>query len=166
MRIKLTPGQIVYIHGWMTPKETLHWDDVVSSPALTLRFLLSANLPLSQLHKMQPDASAWVRHRRVELEDCPRMELWAAHPVTDFRADLGDIVNQHWSAEQMANMGLHYHDLVELGLTHSSMGLFTHITLLGWAHLGLRRQDVEGVPEAALVRLFGMPKLSVMRSLT
>jgi hypothetical protein len=160
MHIKLCPGQIVYIHSWMTPKPFLHWDDVVSDPKLNLRYLLSANLNLRDLHKLQPDASAWVKHRKADLA-----ELWAAHPVAEFRADLGDVVNQRWSAEQMATMGLHYSDQVDLGLTSFSMGLFTNLTLLGWAHLGLQRQHVEAVPEATLVRLFGMAKQDVMCSL-
>ena len=107
----------------------------------------------------------WVRGGRVPLSDCPSMiDPWAAHPVRDFGADLGDIAGQNWPAELMQRMGVTYPDLVDLGLTPSSMALFSNMTLLGWAQLGLTRADVAAIPEPVLVRLFRMTKADVMRS--
>jgi hypothetical protein len=94
------------------------------------------------------------------------IDHWGAHPVRDFDADLGDILNQRWSSDLMQRMGITYKDMVHLGLTPTSMSLFTHITLRGWAQLGLTRSDVARVPEAVLARLFdNMTKQDVMRSL-
>ena len=166
MRVRITPGQGVYLHGLWAAKLTLSWHDVLDNPTLTLPHLHRAGrVPLSDLHRIQPDASAWIRAGRVTVADAPLMELWGAHPVRDFRADLGDIIAQNWSPDAMGRMGLTYHDLVEIGLTTDSMGLFTHLTLVGWAQIGFTRAAASTMTEPTLVRLFGMPKQEILRSL-
>jgi len=106
-----------------------------------------------------------VRAHRVGLADCPSMiEPWGAHPVRDFCADLGDIAGQLWPADLLQRMGVTYQDLVGIGLTPSSMALFSNVTLLGWAQLGLTRAEVAAIPEPVLARLFRMTKADVMRS--
>jgi hypothetical protein len=165
MRLKLTAGQGCYLHGWMTPKQTLSWQDVQADSTLTLPRLLSSGLSAASLHQLQPDAGAWVRAMRVTLSDCPFMiEPWGAHPVRDFGADLGDIAGQNWGPDLLQRMGVTYRDLVDVGLTPPSMALFTNVTLMGWAQLGLTRADVACIPEPELVRLFRMTKADVMRS--
>jgi hypothetical protein len=165
MRLHLTAGQGCFLHGWMAPKLTLSWQDVVAESSMTLSRLLSAGLSPGTLHQLQPDVSAWVRAGRVTLADCPSMvEPWGAHPVRDFKADLGDIAGQNWPADLLQRMGVTYQDLVGVGLTPASMALFSSITLLGWAQLGLTRAEVAGIPEPMLVRLFRMTKADVMRS--
>lgn len=166
MRLKLTPGQSCFLHGWLTPKSTLSWQDVCASPAMTLAHLLSTGLDASELYQLQPSASAWVNARRVTLADCPLMApQWSAHPVRDFGADLGDIAGQRWTSEVMNSVGLTYADLVELGLTPASMTLFTSLTLHGWSQIGMTRADAAAMSEVALVKLFRMPKQEVLRSL-
>ena len=165
MRLRLTAGQGCYLHGWMAPKQTLSWQDVVSTPSLTLTKLLSANLSPGALHQLQPDASAWLRAGRMTFSECPLMvDPWGAHPVRDFGADLGDIAGQNWGPDLLQRMGVTYRDLVDVGLTPPSMALFTNVTLMGWAQLGLTRADVACIPEPVLVRLFRMTKADVMRS--
>jgi hypothetical protein len=132
---------------------------------MTLQHLLAASIPVAQLHQLQPDAGAWIRAGRVTLADCPGMQPWAPHPIRDFHADLVDIVEAKWSADVMHSVGLTYRDLVEIGLTFHNMSFFSHITLLGWAQLGLTRADVTFVPEYTLARLFGLTKMDVIRSL-
>jgi hypothetical protein len=166
MRLKLTPGQSLYLYGVWAPKETLTWSDVLENPTFTLDHLSrSANIPLKLLQQLQPDPSAWARAGRAVLGDCPRMEEWTAHPIRDFRADLGDLVAQRWPADVLVRMGVTYADLVALGLTADSMGLLAHLTLLGWSQLGFARADAAAMSEASLIRLFGMPKQDVLRSL-
>ena len=165
MRLKLTAGQGCYLHGWMAPKQTLSWQDVVADSSLTLTKLLSSGLSPGALHQLQPDVSAWVRAGRVTLADCPLMiDPWGAHPVRDFGADLGDVAGQNWPADLMQRMGVTYQDLVGVGLTPPSMALFSSITLLGWGQLGLTRAEVAAMPEPVLARLFRMTKADVMRS--
>ena len=167
MRLRLSPGQGCYLHGWMTPKLTLTWGDVLLTPTMTLQKLLSAGLTPCALHQLQPDASAWAKAGRVTLAECPSMQdPWGAHPIRDFSADLGDIIAQRWSAEVMHGMGLTFADLVDIGLTQHNMALFTHITLRGWAVLGFSRADADRIPHAVLARLFdNMTKADIIRSL-
>ena len=165
MRIRLTAGQAVFLHGFMAPKRTLSWEDVMCTPALTLHRLLEARLSFAALHSLQPDAGAWASARRVTLADCPLMALWGAHPVRDFGADLGDIANAKWSVETMLGMGLTFDDLQDKGLCISNLMLFNHIRLLGWAQFGLTRAHVIDAPEPLLIKLFDMSKLDVLRSL-
>ena len=165
MRLRLTAGQACFIHGWLRAKRTLSWHDVAACERMTLQHLLAASIPVAQLHQLQPDAGAWIRAGRVTLADCPAMQPWAPHPIRDFHADLVDIVEAKWSADVMHSVGLTYRDLVEIGLTFHNMSFFSHITLLGWAQLGLTRADVTFVPEYTLARLFCLNKMEVMRSL-
>ena len=164
MRIKLTPGQAVYLYGWLEARRTLRWADVLANPSFSLPQLLSARLSPLTLHQMQPDLSAWTKHRRAQLEDCPVMEPWTAHPIKDFHADLADLLSLRWSVEQLVRMGVTYTDLIAAGLTPSNMVLFD-FTLMGWAHLGFTRKDAQDMPEPALGRLFGMTKADVLRAL-
>lgn len=166
MRLKLTPGQSCYLHGWLNPKPHLSWPDIRNSPHLTLQNLLSAGLDLDDLHQLQPEVSEWVKAGRVTIADCPAMaDLWGAHPVRDFKADLGDIAGFKWPADVMLRAGLTYAELAELGLTPASMVVFSHITLHGWAQLGMTRADAAKFPEPVMVSLFGLPKQEVLRSL-
>ena len=164
MRLKLTPGQAVYLHGWLEARRTLRWADILANPALTFARLLSARLTPLSLHQLQPDVGAWIKHRRAQIEDCSNMEPWSAHPIKDFHADLADLIALRWSPECLIRMGVSYTDLVEAGLTPANMALFD-FTLLGWCQIGLSRNDVQDMPEHVLVRLFGMSKSDVMRAL-
>jgi hypothetical protein len=149
----------------MAPKRTLSWEDVLANDALTLRRLLAANLSMASLHQLQPDQCAWIRARRVVLLDCPLMAPWGAHPTRDFGAEIGDIADARWPVDAMLAMGLTYTDLEGAGLCLSNIRLFTHVSFLGWAQLGLSRAHVIDVPEPVLIRLFGLSKFDVLRSL-
>ena len=166
MRITLTPGQAVYIHGWLNPRTTLSWADVLAKDTLTLRFLAGANVTLERLHHLQPDGPAWVQAQRAGLDDCPAMrEQWRLHPLRDFGADLGDLINARWPPELMASMGLTYSDFLHAGLTPATMALCTHVTLAGWVRLGFKKEHAAAMHEASLVRLFGMTKQDILRGL-
>jgi hypothetical protein len=164
MRLKLTPGQAVYLHGWLSARRVLRWADILANPSLTFERMRSANLTAHSLHQLQPDVSAWTRYRRAQLEDCPAMEPWSAHPIKDFHADLADLIALRWTPELLVRMGVTYSDLVDIGLNPANMALFD-FTLLAWAHIGLSREDVHRIPEPALARLFGMPRADVLRAL-
>ena len=164
MRIALTPGQAVSIHGWMRARQTLTWPDVLSLKDLTFQTLLSYNLQEQDLYVLQPDLQAWVRAGRATLADCPKMRPWDAHPIRDFKADLADIVGMHWPQEALARMGVDYEELLGLGLTPETMNLFGY-TLMMWASVGFRRAHAEAIPANTLFRLFGMSKQDVLGSL-
>jgi hypothetical protein len=164
MRIVLTPGQAVSIHGWWRARSGLTWGDVLSNEALTFASLLSFNLKEPDLYVLQPDLQAWIRAGKATLADCPRMRPWDAHPVRDFKADLADIIGMHWPTETMVKMGVTYDDLTGLGLTAETMILLNY-TLMMWATMGFRRHHAEPVPPNTLYRLFGLAKQDVLASL-
>ncbi len=164
MRIRLTPGQAVCAHGWWCARESLTWADVLAKPSLTLPALLALNVRESDLHMLQPDLQAWVKAERATLADCPRMRLWEAHPIRDFKADLADLIGMQWPADCLTRMGVTFADLQALGITAETMGLFKY-TLLMWAALGFQRSHAEQVPPNTLFRLFKMSKQDVLASL-
>jgi len=164
MRIKLTAGQAVCVHGWWQARESLTWPDVLAKEALTLAYLLSLNVREQDLHMLQPDLQAWIKAERVGLADCPRMRLWDAHPIRDFKADLADLISMGWPPDVLSRMGVTYADLQALGVTAETMGLFNY-TLLMWAMLGFQRAHAEHIPANTLFRLFKMSKQDVLASL-
>ncbi len=164
MRISLTPGQAVSIHGWLRARQALTWGDVLTQEALCFCKLLAFNLAEQELYVLQPDLQAWIRPGRATLADCPRMRAWDAHPIKDFKADLADLVGMHWPHETLSRMGVTYDDLLGLGLTPETMNLFGY-TLMMWSSIGFRRSHAETIPPNTLFRLFGMTKQDVLSSL-
>jgi hypothetical protein len=166
MKIPLTPGQAVTVHGWLHPRVWLTWAEVLADPKLTFGYLHgTCKLAEHSLHLLQPDIAAWVKAGRVELADCPRLGPWDAHPVRDLRADLADLLRTGWGADTLGKAGVTYDDLVGVGLVAENMVLFSGITLAGWASLGFRREHAERVPAAALTRLFGIGRNEVLACL-
>jgi len=164
MKILLTPGQAVCLHGWWRARPSLTWPDVLADEALTFGRLFDVNLREQDLFLLQPDLQAWIKLSRVSLADCPRMRPWDAHPVRDFRADLADLIAMRWSADTLARMGVSYTDLQSLGVTADTMALF-NFTLMMWSSLGFQRAHAVEVPHNTLYRLFNMSKQDVLACL-
>jgi hypothetical protein len=165
-RIPLTPGQSVTIHGWMRPKTTLCWMDVLANERLTMEFLHGyTRIPKELLHRMQPDIQAWVQASRVKLSDAASfIHVWVAHPIKDLKVDLADIMDFQWDAKTMRQAGMVYGDLKEAGMTHEMMGVFKY-TLYEWSTLGFSRADAEVIDAATLARVFCLTKVDVLRCL-
>lgn len=165
MKIPLTAGQAVTIHGWLNPKEILSWTDVIGDSKLSFSFLcFQIRISKELLYRLQPDITAWVKSGKITLYDTPHLNLWGAHPIRDLKADLGDIVNLRWTAEVMSKAGVTYSDLLEAGMTSESMGLFNY-TLYDWSTLEFTKAEAEKITETSLIRLFGMRKEDVKRCL-
>jgi hypothetical protein len=165
MKITITPGQAVTIHGWMKARTVLTWGDVLNNDKLTFAFLMgTCRLTEHQLHMLQPDLQAWIKYKRAFLEDSPWMTVWDVNPIQDFKADLADLIRMKWQSETLHKLGVTYEELVRLGLTHDTMLLFG-LTLMGWSQVGFCRQHADAIPDSTLYKLFGMPKGSVLASL-
>lgn len=164
MRINLTPGQAVTIHGLWRARESLSWGDVLLNEALTFSTLLSFNITEQNLYVLQPDLQAWIKSKKAILQDCPRMRSWDAHPVKDFKADLADLIAMRWTSDTITRVGVAYEELLELGLTPETMGLFS-FTLMMWHEIGFRRTHAENIPPNTLYRMFGMSKQDVLACL-
>ena len=167
LKIPLTPGQAVTVHGWLRPKDTLSWTDVLANPVLSMSFLhTQANIPKELLHRMQPDITAWTKAGRVQIEEAHTfLSIWAAHPINDLKADLADIAAFKWNSKTMRAAGVSYGDLKEAGMTYETMRWF-HYTLYEWSTLGFTRADAEAFPAHALGKLFAMTKQDVLRCLS
>jgi hypothetical protein len=166
IKIPLTPGQAVTIHGWMRPRLALSWTDVLANGDLSMEYLhTQTKIPKELLHRMQPDIKAWVQAGRVCAADAPSFaHVWAAHPIKDLKCDLGDIIGFGWDAKTMRQTGMTYSDLLEVGMTHEMMAVFKY-TLYEWSTLGFCRADAERVDAATLTRLFCLTKQDVLRCL-
>lgn len=162
MRIVLTPGQGVLAHGWFNAREYLTWGDVLVNDKLTFEYMLfTMHLNERILHNLQPDLQAWIKNKKMVLENCPHLTFWDAHPIKDFRSDLADLIRMRWQAEQYKNMGVTYQDLLELGLTAETMMLFG-FTLMNWVQIGFNRTHCESIPDNILYKLFSMNKMQVL----
>ena len=163
MRIPLTSGQIVTIHGWNPSKETLSWSDVMCNDTLTFDFLHRQTcIPKEMLYRLQPDIAAWVSAKRVVLSDLPALKPWGAHPIRDLGADLGELLDMGWDAASMRKAGVTYSDLMEVGMTPMNMKLFGY-TLYDWSTLGFSESDAAGFTAPQLAQLFGLTRADVAR---
>ena len=166
MRLRLTPGQAVFIHGWLAARQTLTWQDVLASSSITFQRLRAANIPIASLHQLQPDATQWITARKATLADCPEMQThWGCDAIRDFGADIADLMLTEWPPATLTAIGVNYDRLVDLGLTPVNMVLFRQLTLLGWSQIGFVRSHAERISEPHLIKLFGMGKADVLRSL-
>lgn len=68
--VHLTPRQSCALHGWWTPKRTLHWDDVISNSTINLSKCLQCGLSPQQLKEVQPDVSMWIDFKGVSFQVC------------------------------------------------------------------------------------------------
>ena len=162
MRISLTAGQGVVVHGWIRARTYMTWGDVLNSDTLTFSYLRhKANLSLYDLYQLQPDLQPWIKHSKAGLEDCPYMSQWQAHPIRDFHADLADLVRMRWDADEYKRMGITYDDIIKLGLTPETMMLFG-FTLNNWISIGFRREHCESMPDYIVFKLFCMNKTHLL----
>lgn len=162
MRIVLTPGQAIMVHGWIRAREYVTWSDILANDKLTFTYLHeTVRVSTAMLHHLQPDLQAWIKNKRATLEDCPNMSNWGAHPIQDFKADLADIIRMKWQASQLKSMNVMYDNLLELGMTPEVMILFGY-TLLSWTEIGFTKHHCENFPEYTLYRLFMLNKVQVL----
>lgn len=166
MSIPLTPGQGVSIHGFVRARRSLTWGDVLASERLTFQYLnASCNLSDQDLYRLQPDVGAWKKAKKITLQDCARMRAcWSAHPIRDFQADLADVINMKWTAQDLKDLGVTYDDLVSVGLTVDTMPLMG-LTLHGWAQIGFTKAHASAIPALLLSRVFKMHWFTVIASL-
>jgi len=162
MKIVLTAGQGVLVHGWIRAREYMTWGDILNNEKLTFNYLTQqVGLTEFMLHNLQPDLQSWIKHNKATMQDCPYMRLWDAHPINDFKCDLADLIRMKWQPDVYKSMGIYYDSLLTLGLTPETMTLFG-FTLMSWIHLGFNRAHCEPIPETIAYRLFGIPKLQLL----
>eukprot|EP00961_Rhodomonas_salina_P296281 3936202-Rhodomonas_salina.1 len=148
MPLQLSPGQAVTLHGWLRPRQTLRWADVVDSPHITYDRCRVARLAPKSLQQLQPSVPEWIAHGGVLLAHAPELAgVWDFDLVTDFRVDLADVLSMRWHADTLRRLRVTYEDLVGIGLTPETMHLFG-FSLLGWASLGFRCAHLAALGDA------------------
>lgn len=144
---------------------SLTWADVVENESLTFQRLKECNVPMKQLHVLQPDIAEWMQHGGVTLNNLPEMmHLWKAHPIRHMKADLGDLLMLKWGADLLRRMGVTVDDLKEIGLTADNMSMFG-FSILGWMTLGFRVRDAETMTDPQIARNFGMTRQNALQCL-
>lgn len=162
----LTNAQCTRIHGWFNPKRTLSWEDIVSKPSLTVRYLTEHGLVTdTQLHMLQPDVHEWIRFKGVSFEDVPRMTLWPLHPITHLRGDLSDIVEGRYGAKLLKQLGINFQMLKAMGLTAEWMKML-NFQLREWVDLGLTAQEAEVFTDREIYFLFGTTSTNLQMAIT
>lgn len=149
--VELSPPQGVAIFGWLSVKLYLTWNDVRSDPRLTFRFLRACGLPPETLHRLQPDAKAWVDSGKVDANDCLDMTMWPLLPIFHLNMDLADIMQQRWTVDQLVTLGVTFKALEGIGLNPQIMHS-TALPLKDWKRLGLRYRDIHEWSDADIHR--------------
>lgn len=166
VQIQLTSGQAVTLHGWMKPRDTLTWQDIMDNENLTFDLCRKCSIQPKQLHKLQPDILSWIQDGGVTLKNVPEMkDIWTINLVKDFKADLADILNLKSSCEELQKMQVTYDCLLALGMTPATMQLFG-FTLMNWHMLGLTREHLRYMTDAHIVTLFATSRQNCESSLS
>jgi len=162
--ISLEPTQIVRLFGWWNIKPYLCWDDVQFSAVTTFRSLRAIGLTPKQLHTLQPDGSAWVKHGGITIDDVHEMILWPVHPCRDLMAGLSDIITKQWTSTQMNQLGLSLPELTNMGMDPGLMCMFGY-PLSSWINLGLDRAYVENMDDEQIRKVFKISRIQVLHAL-
>lgn len=87
------------------------------------------------------------------------MEVWDLNPLTDFKANLTDILSMRLPSENMHSMKVTYPDLLAVGLSADTMLMFGYtVTMLGWINLGFRLEHLSSLTDAQITVLFGLTR--------
>jgi flagellar biosynthesis protein FliQ len=160
--VDLTPSQSIAIYGWRNPLRILDWKVMLDREDLTFKALYGLGLTEKQLFTLQPDKTAWISEKRLDLDDITLVPKWQVHVTRDMKASFVDIAQMNLSAEFLQHTGVTFEDLVGAGLTLNLMMLLP-LTLISWVHLGLHREFLTDLTDVQSHALFHIPKNMVMQ---
>ena len=132
--VKLTALQSVRLFGWRNPRPILVWEDVLRL-GLSLDALICVGMHTSELVLLQPDPAEWARHAKAGLCHARMMFTWPANPFVHLGADLGDVISQKFTSEELMHMEVNYAQLVKYGMTARTERMFKFDTV-EWAVMG------------------------------
>ena len=154
------------VHGWFNPKRTLTWNDVISTPHITLRHLVvKGDLPQSLLRSLQPDVQEWVAHGSASFADVPLMTEWPLHPVRDLRGDLSTLVEQRYDPMVLNSLGINFTVLKAMGLTAEWMKMFD-FSLREWVELGMTVNEAGAFTDREISYLFGTTRENLQMAIS
>lgn len=159
--LHLTPFQSVKIFGWFNqPSRTLAWSDV-KEKTLTWSGLRKLGFTASDLKRLQPDKHAWIQRGGIRLKDLPDLLVFPVNPFVDFRADVGEVWDCKFSAQQLLEMGVTYNHFVQAGLSPLVMQHF-QFTLREWLEFGFGEPDVKKLTDAEVHAVFRITKQDLL----
>ena len=129
--VRLTARQSTLIFGWLDPRPTLAWGDVVRL-GLSLDRLVSYGFRSTDLLTLQPDPAQWAQHAGAGLKHA-RL-LWA-NPFLHLGADLADVMGMGLTLTDMVRMGITHAQLRSHGMT-DRMEAFCKLDEIEWQMLG------------------------------
>ena len=74
--IRLESEQSIALYGFINPKTTLTFRDVLENAKITLASCIACGVPASKLQRMQPDIKKWIQHGKTTIHDTPHLEPW------------------------------------------------------------------------------------------
>lgn len=138
--IRLEPEQSIALYGWLAPKRTLMWRDVLACQSITLSACVRAGVPVERLHRLQPDIREWIKYGKVTVEECGLMGPWRPDPFTDLGCQsIGDLVvyRDTITPQLLLDAGLTFATLRhQRGLTPELMVMLKY-SVDDWIRLGL-----------------------------
>jgi hypothetical protein len=107
--ILLNPLQSIKIHGWLNPKRTLCWEDVLRYDELTVMNLVDDGmLRREDLKLIQPNIYEWIEKKYVSYEDVPYMTCFPLDPIIHLHGDISTLATYKYSFEVMQEIGMNF----------------------------------------------------------
>ena len=146
----------IRIFGWWDqPRNVLTWSDCKEHGYTWGILRDDLGFAPQQLHVLQKDKVEWVHRGGLRLCDLPEMTMFLVNPLSDMRADIGELCVMQWRVATLASMGVTYAQMVNAGMTPRIMTFF-RFPLSDWVLLGLKQTHIEHWTEAEALGAFGV----------
>ena len=156
--IRLDAEQSLMLYGFLRPKRTLTWRDVLENRGITLSACVQVGLPSERLYRMQPDIKEWIRYERATVNDCAHMGPWRPHPFRDLGCkSIGELIlyRDAMPPKLLIDASVTVQDLrARHGLTPDIM-IMLRYSIDDWIALGMDEDTIVQIDDTQWPRLFG-----------
>ena len=162
----ITPRISIQIYGWFDqPQSVLIWSDVKRLQLTWRQLRDNYECTAQQLQLLQPDKLMWINRAGLKLLDLPDMTMFPVNPLTDMRADIGELLHTQWDHETLLAMGVTYEQMVKFGMTPRIMAFF-RFSLSAWVALSLEARHTVTWTDADTMPIFGLGHLEIQKILS
>lgn len=185
--IPLQPYQSITIHGWMNPKWTLTWNDVMQNDGITVRMLVTKagitqvtccfcgflfgeptlthtytqTQTQQQLRRLQPDVTKWIKTKNLSFSDVPYMLEFPLHPITHLGGNIATLIDYQYPPEVLQKLRITYRLLKEGLYMNTQWMMMFHFTLAEWQMLGFTRADLGAMDTHEIMAVFESDRKTV-----
>jgi len=146
----------IRIFGWWDqPRNVLTWSDCKEHGYTWGILRDELQFSPQQLHALQKDKVEWVHRGCLRLCALPEMTMFPVNPLSDMRADIGELCVMQWRAATLASMGVTYAQMAKAGMTPRIMTFF-RFPLSDWVVLSLAPTHLELWTDADTLGTFGV----------